>query len=111
MGTPTLPSWPGVQQKEITQNPSTSTITLVTSTWSLPLVTSSGSSSTLASSAVPAACCALAASFFAPRGYCQNTMESETGPEEGSITPGSWILVVSLGLHEGGALGPSSLVG
>ncbi|KAI4550001.1 hypothetical protein MJT46_019150 [Ovis ammon polii x Ovis aries] len=39
-----------VQQKEITQNPSTSTITLVTSTYSSPLVTSSVSMSTLASS-------------------------------------------------------------
>ncbi|KAI4529140.1 hypothetical protein MG293_020814 [Ovis ammon polii] len=38
-------------------------------------------------------------------------MESETGPEEGGSTPGSWILVVSPGLHEGGALGPTSLVG
>lgn len=37
-------------------------------------------------------------------------MESETGPEEGGSTPGSWILVVSPGLHEGGALGPSSPV-
>ncbi|KAI4550005.1 hypothetical protein MJT46_019154 [Ovis ammon polii x Ovis aries] len=40
----------GVQQKEITQNPSTSTITLVTSTYLWPLVTSSVSMSTLASS-------------------------------------------------------------
>ncbi|XP_032206342.1 protein kinase C-binding protein 1 isoform X14 [Mustela erminea] len=39
-----------VQQKEITQSPSTATITLVTSTQSSPLVTSSGSTSTLASS-------------------------------------------------------------
>ncbi|XP_054554054.1 MYND-type zinc finger-containing chromatin reader ZMYND8 isoform X10 [Talpa occidentalis] len=39
-----------VQQKEITQSPSTSTITLVTSTQPSPLVTNSGSSSTLASS-------------------------------------------------------------
>ncbi|XP_040837300.1 protein kinase C-binding protein 1 isoform X3 [Ochotona curzoniae] len=39
-----------VQQKEITQSPSTSTITLVTSTQASPLVTSSGASSTLASS-------------------------------------------------------------
>ncbi|KAM6164998.1 MYND-type zinc finger-containing chromatin reader ZMYND8 isoform 1-T1 [Rhynchocyon petersi] len=39
-----------VQQKEITQSPSTSTITLVTSTQSSPLVTSSVSTSTLASS-------------------------------------------------------------
>ncbi|XP_008570771.1 PREDICTED: protein kinase C-binding protein 1 isoform X2 [Galeopterus variegatus] len=39
-----------VQQKEITQSPSTSTITLVTSTQSSPLVSSSGSTSTLASS-------------------------------------------------------------
>ncbi|XP_040302789.1 MYND-type zinc finger-containing chromatin reader ZMYND8 isoform X17 [Herpailurus yagouaroundi] len=39
-----------VQQKEITQSPSTSTITLVTSTQSSPLVTSSGVTSTLASS-------------------------------------------------------------
>ncbi|XP_028379668.1 protein kinase C-binding protein 1 isoform X17 [Phyllostomus discolor] len=39
-----------VQQKEITQSPSTSTITLVTTTQSSPLVTSSGSTSTLASS-------------------------------------------------------------
>uniref|UniRef100_A0A8B9YU01 Zinc finger MYND-type containing 8 n=1 Tax=Bos mutus grunniens TaxID=30521 RepID=A0A8B9YU01_BOSMU len=39
-----------VQQKEITQSPSTSTITLVTSTQSSPLVTSSGTTSTLASS-------------------------------------------------------------
>ncbi|XP_069429694.1 testis-specific Y-encoded protein 3-like [Ovis canadensis] len=38
-------------------------------------------------------------------------MESETGPEEGGSTPGSWILVVSPGLHEGGALGPTSLMG
>lgn len=38
-------------------------------------------------------------------------MESETGPGEGGVTPGSWILVVSPGLHEGGALGPSSPVG
>lgn len=37
-------------------------------------------------------------------------MESETGPEEGGSTPGSWILVVSPGLHEGGALGPTSSV-
>ncbi|XP_077023729.1 MYND-type zinc finger-containing chromatin reader ZMYND8 isoform X4 [Tamandua tetradactyla] len=39
-----------VQQKEITQSPSASTITLVTSTQSSPLATSSGSTSTLASS-------------------------------------------------------------
>ncbi|XP_044118823.1 protein kinase C-binding protein 1 isoform X1 [Neovison vison] len=39
-----------VQQKEITQSPSTATITLVTSTQSSPLVASSGSTSTLASS-------------------------------------------------------------
>ncbi|XP_077622252.1 MYND-type zinc finger-containing chromatin reader ZMYND8 isoform X15 [Crocuta crocuta] len=39
-----------VQQKEITQSPSTSTITLVTSTQSSPLVTSSGATSALASS-------------------------------------------------------------
>ncbi|KAM9682315.1 MYND-type zinc finger-containing chromatin reader ZMYND8 isoform 4-T6 [Dama dama] len=39
-----------VQQKEITQSPSTSTITLVTSTQSSSLVTSSGTTSTLASS-------------------------------------------------------------
>uniref|UniRef100_A0A5F9DRI4 Zinc finger MYND-type containing 8 n=1 Tax=Oryctolagus cuniculus TaxID=9986 RepID=A0A5F9DRI4_RABIT len=39
-----------VQQKEVTQSPSTSTITLVTSTQSSPLVTSSGASSTLTSS-------------------------------------------------------------
>ncbi|XP_078227966.1 MYND-type zinc finger-containing chromatin reader ZMYND8 isoform X29 [Callithrix jacchus] len=39
-----------VQQKEITQSPSTSTITLVTSTQSSPLVTSSGSMNTLVSS-------------------------------------------------------------
>lgn len=39
-----------VQQKEITQSPSTSTITLVTSTQPTSLVTSSGGSSTLASS-------------------------------------------------------------
>ncbi|KAK2100630.1 Protein kinase C-binding protein 1 [Saguinus oedipus] len=39
-----------VQQKEITQSPSTSTITMVTSTQSSPLVTSSGSTSTLVSS-------------------------------------------------------------
>lgn len=38
-------------------------------------------------------------------------MESETGPGEGGITPGSWILVVSPGLHGGGALGPGSPVG
>uniref|UniRef100_A0A452DLI5 TSPY n=1 Tax=Capra hircus TaxID=9925 RepID=A0A452DLI5_CAPHI len=31
--------------------------------------------------------------------------------EEGGSTPGSWILVVSPGSHEGGALGPTSLVG
>ncbi|XP_036100052.1 protein kinase C-binding protein 1 isoform X23 [Molossus molossus] len=43
-------SSPTVQQKEITQSPSTSTITLVTSTQSSPLVTSSGATSTLASS-------------------------------------------------------------
>ncbi|XP_062060290.1 MYND-type zinc finger-containing chromatin reader ZMYND8 isoform X5 [Lepus europaeus] len=39
-----------VQQKEVTQSPSSSTITLVTSTQSSPLVTSSGASSTLTSS-------------------------------------------------------------
>ncbi|XP_038605853.1 protein kinase C-binding protein 1 isoform X7 [Tachyglossus aculeatus] len=39
-----------VQQKEITQSTSTSTITLVTSTQPVPMVTSSGSSSTLSSS-------------------------------------------------------------
>uniref|UniRef100_A0A8C0E000 Zinc finger MYND-type containing 8 n=1 Tax=Balaenoptera musculus TaxID=9771 RepID=A0A8C0E000_BALMU len=44
------PKQEAVQQKEITQSPSTSTITLVTSTQSSPLVTSSGSTSTLASS-------------------------------------------------------------
>ena len=38
-------------------------------------------------------------------------MESETGPGEGGITPGSWILVVSPGLHGGGVLGPDSPVG
>ncbi|XP_041588152.1 protein kinase C-binding protein 1 isoform X14 [Vulpes lagopus] len=46
----TSPKQDAVQQKEITQSPSTSTITLVTSTQSSPLVTSSGSASTLASS-------------------------------------------------------------
>uniref|UniRef100_A0A7N5JU73 Zinc finger MYND-type containing 8 n=1 Tax=Ailuropoda melanoleuca TaxID=9646 RepID=A0A7N5JU73_AILME len=46
----TSPKQDAVQQKEITQSPSTSTITLVTSTQSSPLVTSSGSTSTLASS-------------------------------------------------------------
>ncbi|XP_006839279.1 PREDICTED: protein kinase C-binding protein 1 isoform X13 [Chrysochloris asiatica] len=44
------PKQDAVQQKEITQSPSTSTITLVTSTQSSPLVTSSGSTSTLTSS-------------------------------------------------------------
>ncbi|XP_053430337.1 protein kinase C-binding protein 1 isoform X23 [Nycticebus coucang] len=44
------PKQDAVQQKEITQSPSTSTITLVTSTQSSPLVTSSGSTSTLAAS-------------------------------------------------------------
>ncbi|XP_074262729.1 MYND-type zinc finger-containing chromatin reader ZMYND8 isoform X24 [Saimiri boliviensis] len=44
------PKQDAVQQKEITQSPSTSTITLVTSTQSSPLVTSSGSTSTLVSS-------------------------------------------------------------
>ncbi|XP_055229116.2 MYND-type zinc finger-containing chromatin reader ZMYND8 isoform X43 [Gorilla gorilla gorilla] len=44
------PKQDAVQQKEITQSPSTSTITLVTSTQSSPLVTSSGSMSTLVSS-------------------------------------------------------------
>ncbi|KAF6089830.1 zinc finger MYND-type containing 8 [Phyllostomus discolor] len=44
------PKQDAVQQKEITQSPSTSTITLVTTTQSSPLVTSSGSTSTLASS-------------------------------------------------------------
>ncbi|KAJ1076359.1 hypothetical protein K5549_002399 [Capra hircus] len=44
------PKQEAVQQKEITQSPSTSTITLVTSTQSSPLVTSSGTTSTLASS-------------------------------------------------------------
>ncbi|KAM6147419.1 MYND-type zinc finger-containing chromatin reader ZMYND8 [Erethizon dorsatum] len=39
-----------VQQKEVTQSPSTSTITLVTSTQPSPLISSSGASSTLASS-------------------------------------------------------------
>ncbi|KAM5175719.1 MYND-type zinc finger-containing chromatin reader ZMYND8 isoform 5-T5 [Callospermophilus lateralis] len=39
-----------VQQKEVTQSPSTSTITLVTSTQPSPLVSSSGCTSTLASS-------------------------------------------------------------
>lgn len=38
-----------VQQKEVTQSPSTSTITLVTSTQPAALVSSSGSASTLAS--------------------------------------------------------------
>ncbi|KAB0353190.1 hypothetical protein FD755_024096 [Muntiacus reevesi] len=38
-------------------------------------------------------------------------MESETRPEEDGTSPGSWILVVSPGLNEGGALGPSSPVG
>ena len=56
-------------------------------------------------------CCALVSSLFAARGYSENTMQSEMGPEEGSSTPRSWILVVSLGLHEGGALGPTSLEG
>lgn len=56
-------------------------------------------------------CGALASSLFAAPGYGENTMESETGPEEGGSTPGSWTLVVSPGLHEGGALGPSSPVG
>ncbi|XP_055451878.1 MYND-type zinc finger-containing chromatin reader ZMYND8 isoform X16 [Psammomys obesus] len=40
---------PTVQQKEVTQSPSTSTITLVTSTQPAALVSSSGSASTLAS--------------------------------------------------------------
>ncbi|KAB0400117.1 hypothetical protein E2I00_010785 [Balaenoptera physalus] len=44
------PKQEAVQQKEITQSPSTSTITLVTSTQSSPLVTNSGSTSTVASS-------------------------------------------------------------
>uniref|UniRef100_F6V2C4 Zinc finger MYND-type containing 8 n=1 Tax=Callithrix jacchus TaxID=9483 RepID=F6V2C4_CALJA len=44
------PKQDAVQQKEITQSPSTSTITLVTSTQSSPLVTSSGSMNTLVSS-------------------------------------------------------------
>uniref|UniRef100_A0A5F9CSV3 Zinc finger MYND-type containing 8 n=1 Tax=Oryctolagus cuniculus TaxID=9986 RepID=A0A5F9CSV3_RABIT len=44
------PKQDAVQQKEVTQSPSTSTITLVTSTQSSPLVTSSGASSTLTSS-------------------------------------------------------------
>nr|XP_036862147.1 protein kinase C-binding protein 1 [Manis javanica] len=44
------PKQDAVQQKEITQSPSTSTITLVTSTQSSPLVTSSGTTSSLASS-------------------------------------------------------------
>ncbi|XP_073861602.1 MYND-type zinc finger-containing chromatin reader ZMYND8 isoform X44 [Macaca fascicularis] len=44
------PKQDAVQQKEITQSPSTATITLVTSTQSSPLVTSSGSTSTLVSS-------------------------------------------------------------
>lgn len=39
-----------VQQKEITQSTSTSTITLVTSTQPISMVTSSGSASTLSSS-------------------------------------------------------------
>ncbi|XP_021094642.1 protein kinase C-binding protein 1 isoform X18 [Heterocephalus glaber] len=39
-----------VQQKEVTQSPSTSTITLVTSTQPSPLISSSGSGGTLASS-------------------------------------------------------------
>ncbi|XP_005392421.1 PREDICTED: protein kinase C-binding protein 1 isoform X11 [Chinchilla lanigera] len=39
-----------VQQKEVTQSPSTSTITLVTSTQPSPLISSTGASSTLASS-------------------------------------------------------------
>uniref|UniRef100_A0A8C7ANN2 Zinc finger MYND-type containing 8 n=1 Tax=Neovison vison TaxID=452646 RepID=A0A8C7ANN2_NEOVI len=46
----TSPKQDAVQQKEITQSPSTATITLVTSTQSSPLVASSGSTSTLASS-------------------------------------------------------------
>lgn len=58
-----------------------------------------------------AVCRALASSLFAAPGFGENTMESETGPEEGGSTPGSWILVVSPGLHEGGALGPTSSVG
>ena len=58
-----------------------------------------------------AVCCALVSSLFAARGYGENSMESETGPEEGGSTPGSWILVVSPGPHEGGALGPTGLVG
>ena len=41
----------------------------------------------------------------------QREQNGETGPEEGGSTPGSWILVVSPGPHEGGALGPTSLVG
>lgn len=57
-----------------------------------------------------AVCRALASSLFAVPGFGENTMESETGPEEGGSTPGSWILVVSPGLHEGGALGPTSSV-
>ena len=60
---------------------------------------------------VRAVCRGLLSSLFAARGYGENRMESETGPEEGGSTPGSWILVVSPGLHEGGALGPTSLVG
>lgn len=55
-------------------------------------------------------CCALVATFFTAPGSGQNTMASETGPEEGGSTPGSWILVVSPGLQEGGALGPVSPV-
>ena len=30
------------------------------------------------------------------------------GPEDSGSTPGFWILVVSLSIHEGGALGPTS---
>ena len=53
VGRPRTLAFSGVQQKEITQKPSTSTITLVTSTYSSPLATSSGSTSTLASSVSP----------------------------------------------------------
>uniref|UniRef100_A0A8C9UNN2 Zinc finger MYND-type containing 8 n=1 Tax=Spermophilus dauricus TaxID=99837 RepID=A0A8C9UNN2_SPEDA len=44
------PKQDAVQQKEVTQSPSTSTITLVTSTQPSPLISSSGCTSTLASS-------------------------------------------------------------
>ena len=58
-----------------------------------------------------ATCYALVSSFLADRGHGQGHVEREARPDEGGSSPGSWILVVSLGLYGAGSLGPAFRVG